>query len=313
MRTPRISLPSLIAGAVIATALAAVPALAGISPGDRNPTVFDGKSPLLSVKPPTFLVGQTVENDDVCDRGLSSAYVNATLRYSWNATDATSGVKAYTTQSYAADSGVIDHPPTTATFIDRAASDYVLDCGGGGLYWYTRVTAEDFRGATATSPFVVDHFTTWDENGGVGHDTFNQIASPTVTRTGTWLTDSCDCYLNGTTRYTSTPGASITYTLTFDDPGRTVAIVAPKGTTRGVMAISVDGAPASRVSTHVTGPDANRVIVWQRTLETAGTHTVKVINVGTAGHPRIDVDTIMLGPAWGDLRAGEFCDGQPCV
>ena len=62
------------------------------------------------------------------------------------------------------------------------------------------------------------------------------------------------------------------------------------------MNISVDGSTAQAVNTNAA-TTTNRVIVWQTTLN-AGTHTVKITNAATAGHGRIDVDTLMLGPAW---------------
>jgi len=42
----------------------------------------------------------------------------------------------------------------------------------------------------------------------------------------------------------------------------------------------------------------HREVVWQETLK-AGTHTVRVVNKATAGHPRIDVDAV-LNPAGDD-------------
>lgn len=54
-----VSLPSaFIAGVLCASALAAIPALADIVPGDQNPSIYDGASPLLTVQPAMFQLGR---------------------------------------------------------------------------------------------------------------------------------------------------------------------------------------------------------------------------------------------------------------
>lgn len=64
------------------------------------------------------------------------------------------------------------------------------------------------------------------------------------------------------------------------------------------MNVSVDGGTATAVNTYTpSSTNNNRVIVWQRSLS-AGTHTVKIVNAGSSGHARVDVDTLILGPSW---------------
>ena len=160
----------------------------------------------------------------------------------------------------------------------RRHGSYDGACGGGwepDLWW---VTARDFRGATATSPTIEGALDVWDDTGISYSERHGDLAT---TRTGTWSTSRCACANFGSTSYTTARNASITYTITVDKPGRTLAIVAPKSSNRGVMNISVDGATAQAVNTNAT-TTMNRVIVWQRTLA-AGTHTVKVTNAGTSG------------------------------
>ena len=120
-----------------------------------------------------------------------------------------------------------------------------------------------------------------------------------LTRSGTWTTANCTCFNNGKTLYSTAKGASLTYKVTSDKPGETVAVVVEKNSNRGTVNISVDGGTASAVSTYSSTPK-HRVIVWQKALG-VGTHTVKLTNAGTSGRSRVDVDAIMLknGPTEG--------------
>ncbi len=52
----------------------------------------------------------------------------------------------------------------------------------------------------------------------------------------------------------------------------------------------VDGVLRKTVDTHAT-TTRHRVVVWQG-LFRSGQHTLRVVNRATAGHPRIDLDTL---------------------
>jgi hypothetical protein len=218
------------------------------------------------------------------------------MKLSWDATDTPAGVASF--DVYQAVNGGeqgadlrLDH--TTSKTIDFVTDSYDDACGGSyepDLWW---VTSRDFRGATSTSSMINSGLAVWDDTG-VSH--LEGISSLPTTRTGTWSTSTCTCANFGSTSFTTARNASITYTVNIDKPGRTIAIVAPTSSNRGAMNISVDGATAQSVNTNAP-TTTNRVIVWQKTLN-AGTHTVKITNPATAGHGRIDIDTLMLGPAW---------------
>ena len=47
------------------------------------------------------------------------------------------------------------------------------------------------------------------------------------------------------------------------------------------------------INTH-TGANINRVLVWDSGPLTAVTHTIKLVNVATAGHPRIDLNAATI-------------------
>ena len=72
---------------------------------------------------------------------------------------------------------------------------------------------------------------------------------------------------------------------------------------RGRADVFVDGVKKATVDTHATST-RHRVVVWQG-LYTRGTHTLRVVNRATPGHPRIDLDTLLL--------CSGATDGSSCI
>jgi hypothetical protein len=152
-----------------------------------------------------------------------------------------------------------------------------------GMDWWrvpneyvVRVT--DCDGHTATSGIADTRF-------GVLEDT-----SPAASYSGGWSTSSFSGFSGGTTHQTSQAGATATFTV---GAGAT-ALVMEKAANRGSADVYVDGVKQATVNTH-SSTTVHREVVWQKTLK-AGTHTVRVVNDASAGHPRIDVDAV-LNPA----------------
>ena len=85
--------------------------------------------------------------------------------------------------------------------------------------------------------------------------------------------------------YATRAGASVSFRFT----GRAVAVVAPKGSTRGSVKVYVDGVYAGAVSLYRSA-SVSRVVVFGKSWTASGTHTVKLVVVGTAGRPRVDID-----------------------
>ena len=63
--------------------------------------------------------------------------------------------------------------------------------------------------------------------------------------------------------------------------------------TRGAFKVYVDGVYKGTVSASAA-PTAYRLLIYQFSWSTAGNHSLKVVVVGTAGHPRIDVDAFVV-------------------
>jgi hypothetical protein len=106
---------------------------------------------------------------------------------------------------------------------------------------------------------------------------------------GTWTTSSGTSWWGGHARTASRAGR----TATLRAWGSAVAIVAAVGPTRGSMRVYVDGAYRTTVSLHRSAT-AYRQIVYSIWWPVWGDHTVQLRVVGTAGHPRVDVDGAMI-------------------
>jgi hypothetical protein len=57
--------------------------------------------------------------------------------------------------------------------------------------------------------------------------------------------------------------------------------------------VYIDGVLKGTVSA-TSSANTYRRIAYQFTWSTAGTHTIKVVVLGTSGHPRVDVDAFLV-------------------
>ncbi len=110
-----------------------------------------------------------------------------------------------------------------------------------------------------------------------------------TTFAGSWLTQTSTAYSGGSARYASAAGASGTFTTTF---ARSIAFVTTKAASRGSFRVYVDGVLKATLSAYSTTTQY-RQVVYQYTWPTRGTHSIKIYVLGTAGHPRVDVDAFL--------------------
>jgi hypothetical protein len=118
---------------------------------------------------------------------------------------------------------------------------------------------------------------------------FQSNTASTVYTTG-WGTSSSTSFSGGSTKYSSTAGKYATFTMT---NARSIAIVATKAASRGSFKVYVDGVYRGTISTYST-TTKYRQLVYQFAWSAPGTHKVKVVIVGTAGHPRVDLDAFVV-------------------
>jgi Divergent InlB B-repeat domain len=111
-----------------------------------------------------------------------------------------------------------------------------------------------------------------------------------ATYSGTWGTSTCTCYSGGSDAKTTAAGASAKFKFT----GNLIQFVSVKGTSHGSFKVYIDGVYKTTVSTYITTANQNAVIVWQKSFSSVGTHTLKIVNVATSGHPRVDADAFVV-------------------
>jgi hypothetical protein len=113
-------------------------------------------------------------------------------------------------------------------------------------------------------------------------------SSTSVTYSGSWNTSSSTYYYGGTIRYATAASASTSYTFT----GYSIGWVAYRGPTRGSATVYVDGVLKATVSLY-SSTYASKPVAYTFSWSTNGVHTIQVVDDGTVGHSRIDVDAFV--------------------
>lgn len=110
-----------------------------------------------------------------------------------------------------------------------------------------------------------------------------------ATYAGTWTRATSATSIGGATKTSSRIGASMTYTVS----GRALAWVAPKGSRMGRAKVYVDGVYKGTINLYQTA-SSYRQVAFQYAWPTSGSHTLKLVLVGPASHPRVDVDGLIV-------------------
>lgn len=106
---------------------------------------------------------------------------------------------------------------------------------------------------------------------------------------GTWSRTSSPSYDRLNARSTRTRNGVVRFTFT----GTAVAWVSARSPVRGTAQVSVDGGAPVTVDLYATKSVA-RQMVFYRSWPTSGLHTLEIRALGTAGHPRVDVDAFVV-------------------
>jgi beta-N-acetylhexosaminidase len=113
----------------------------------------------------------------------------------------------------------------------------------------------------------------------------SQETSGSIAYGGSWARVGNSFAEGGELAYSSASGASATFTFT----GSSVSWLAYRGPNRGSAAVYLDGVYRTTVNLYDATYYA-RYVAYAATWSASGTHTIRVVNLGTAGHSRIDVD-----------------------
>lgn len=196
---------------------------------------------------------------------------SAAIRVRWPAAvDAESGVASYDLRRSTTDGSTVLARGLTTTSFDTS-----VRYGSGYRF---RVNATDRVGNTSA---IVD--------GPTVTATLHGDGSSLATYGPGWKRSSSNG-ATGKVLHTATKAGSW---MTFRFTGRSVAYVAPKSASRGSVKVYVDGAYVKTVSLYRSSA-ISRIAVFSTSWPSKGTHTVKLVVVGTAGHPRVDVDGFVV-------------------
>lgn len=236
-----------------------------------------------------FVVGAQIEASDA--DGDEEAYTwDIPRRLTWLATDDDSCRLRYDLELIYAGAEpdlLLENDPRTQ--FDLLTNDYDGSFGGGsGSTDGWRVTAEDCAGNTQASTYGTSSLVVQED----GFIPFNENYERTVEWSGPWATQTGTWTSGGQQRFTSASGASVDFTWNHYGAGRHIGLVMARGPGRGSAAVLVDDVLVGIVDTHAASNDNRRVVFDHRMP--AGSHTLTIMNLATAGHPRIDVDAFLL-------------------
>ena len=112
-------------------------------------------------------------------------------------------------------------------------------------------------------------------------------ANSAIRYRGTWSTASSTAYLNGKAKYSKTAGASATFTVT----GNRIGWLSYRSPSSGTARVYINGTLVGTVnlfsSTYQT-----KALVFSKSYSSVATRTVKIVVSGTAGHPRVTLDSM---------------------
>jgi serine protease len=105
---------------------------------------------------------------------------------------------------------------------------------------------------------------------------------------GTWTTQSTSSAYGGALKYATASNASVSATF----QGTGVAWVSETGPTLGTATVYLDGVKQKTVNLYSSTVHP-RQVVWKQGWSIQTAHVIKIVVSGTAGHPRVDLDTIL--------------------
>lgn len=186
---------------------------------------------------------------------------------SWSGSDA-SGIAAYVLQREV-DDGAWSTPQLPA-----ATSTSVAEALTFGHGYRDQVQATDSIG----------NLSDW-ATGATTTALLTDQGSPAVRYSRGWRTVVASDASGGATKYTTTPGMSATCTFT----GDAIGWVASRGPTRGKAKVYVDGVYKGTIDLFAK-TNVSRQLVYAYNWAGYGRHTLKIVSLGTAGRPRVDID-----------------------
>lgn len=220
---------------------------------------IDTSLPKVKAPKPALRTGLALEGVSKSQRLL--------VRVSWTGTDTGSGIASYDVgRSYDGGAYKTIASGTTATSINWTMTP-------GHTYRF-RVRARDKAGNVGA--WVTT--STW-------RPALTQNSSGSLVYTGSWATTSNASASGGSAKASTAAGATVSYAFS----GRAIAWVTTLRADAGEVQVWVDGALAATIDTYAAGT-SYRQIVFSKAWSTYGSHTIKLVVVGTADRPRAELD-----------------------
>jgi hypothetical protein len=196
-----------------------------------------------------------------------------TFKVSWQGSPAGSSIASYRVQRKIGAGG------TWVDWKSKTTDKSAIFPGKIGKTYYFRVRANDQAGNLSAWSTVKTTI--------VPHDNDTLI----VERNGFGgvISKASSSYYLGTVRYATKRDAGITYELT----GRSVALIGTKAPDRGRAHIYIDGEYVETVDAYASSIRYRRIL-YSRTWNESGKHTLRVVNEGTPDRRRFDVDGIAV-------------------
>lgn len=201
--------------------------------------------------------------------GATADTASAPVKLTWSGSDAASGIDHYELAQQTDGGG-------WSIVASQTGQSRTQPLRSGHTYRF-RVTAVDHAGnrTTATAPsFSVK---------------IREESSSSLSWAGTWTRRASTSFHGGALRFATARGARASLSFT----GTSVSLVAALGPTRGSVRIYVDGRYRTSVSLH-RASTAYRRVVYTASWPTGGAHRIELRVVGTDGHPRVDVDALVV-------------------
>jgi hypothetical protein len=203
--------------------------------------------------------------------GGSSTSQSLLVSLSWGGTDAGAGIASYdVARSYDGGAYVTIASATTALFMN-------LTMTPGHTYRF-RARARDRAGNVGAWLTA----STWTPS-------LTQQTSTSLGYAGSWLPAKNTAYSGGTVKFASVPGTSVS--LAFS--GRAIAWVTTLRPSGGLVDIYVDNVLMGRFDTYAAVATYRRA-VFSRGWTAYGSHTIKLVVVGTPERPVADLDAFEI-------------------
>jgi hypothetical protein len=114
-------------------------------------------------------------------------------------------------------------------------------------------------------------------------------SSSMLTYTGKWVLSNTPTYIGGLAKYSTTAGSTATASIN----GSRVGWLSRTGPTSGTARVYVDGVLRKTVNLYAATTGI-RQLVFTYSWTTVGNHKLKIVVSGTAGHPRVTLDQILV-------------------